>query len=71
MAPCKVVSASLGAVWRMCCMVNRLTALMLLNMVSLFKICSLISRILIGLLAKSIFIIAVSYTSVNKHPRPP
>lgn len=37
----------------------------------LFKICSLISRILIALLAKTIFIIAVSCTSVNKRPRPP
>ncbi len=52
-------------------MVNMLTALMLLNMVSLFKICSLISQILIALLAKTIFIIAVSCTSVNKRPRPP
>ncbi len=48
-------------------MVDKLTALMLLNMVSLFKICSLISQILIALLAKTIFIIAVSCTSVNKH----
>ncbi len=54
-------------------MVDRLTALMLLNMVSLFKICSLISRILIALLAKTIFIILyickqASYSSMMSLP---